>query len=300
MSGWLRVTLEGSADDAPRLEEALSAAGAIAIVLEDAGEDSKYESWPTEQPLWKTMHVSGLFPNDGNARQGLAARLSPEMREGMRVSEVPETDWVRAGRERVGPMRFGDRLWVSPSWADPPPEAGSGVVIRLDPGLAFGTGTHPSTRLCLEYLAGMDLSGRFVVDYGCGSGILAIAALALGAGRCVAVDIDPRALDATRANAMRNGVHRDLEVGLPDEMADALRRVDRAVADVVVANVLAAPLAALVERFRALARCGGELLLAGILTEQAGGLVDAYNPWFRLSVARTVGDWVLLAGPRTR
>jgi len=138
------------------------------------------------------------------------------------------------------------------------------------------------------------------VDYGCGSGILGIAALALGAGRCVAVDIDPRALDATRANAVRNGVNRDLEVGLPDEKAGALRRADRAGADVVVANVLAAPLAALVETFRGLARCGGELLLAGILTEQARGLVDAYNPWFRLSVARTLGDWVLLAGPRTR
>ena len=299
-SGWLRVSLECRSEEADAVEEALEVAGAGAILVEDAGEEPRFESWPPDRPLWGRMLVSGLFPAGIDALARMAGRVSPEVLDTARTSELPETDWVRAGRERIRAMRFGDRLWVIPTWVERPPEAESGVVVRLDPGLAFGTGSHPSTALCLRYLAGLDLAGRLVIDYGCGSGILGIAALGLGAGRCLAVDVDPQALEAARENAIRNRLAERFDVVSPRTVADALRRSESSTADILVANLLAAPLAGLAGTFGDLVAHGGELALSGILTGQAGGLIDAYAPWFALTVADQDEDWVLLAGSRTR
>ena len=298
--GWLRISLECPGEVAEGIEEALVAAGAIAITLEDAGEELRLESWPPERPLWRAVRVSGLFARDGDGLERVAALVPPGVLDTLRAGELPDTDWVRAGRERVGPMRFGDRLWVVPTWAEPPPEAAPGVVVRLDPGLAFGTGAHPSTRLCLRRLAAMDLAGRTVIDYGCGSGILGIAAIALGASRCVAVDIDPQALESARENADHNRIIDVFDIMSPQAVDDAIRGADFAMSDVLVANVLAGPLAALAGTFRELVGHGGDLILSGILANQADALVEAYAPWFGLSIAASEDEWILLAGPRVR
>ena len=299
-TGWVRVALECPGDGADAVEEALSAAGAIAISLEDGGEETRFESWPPDRALWGRVRVRGLFPAGVDGVGRLAGRLPPEVLETARVSELPDADWVRAGQERFEPMRFGERLWVSPTWAEPSVEAGSEVVVRLDPGLAFGTGSHPSTRLCLRRLAGLDLAGKLVIDYGCGSGILGIAALALGAGRCLAVDIDPQALEAARENACRNRVTDHFDIMSPSAAADAIRRSETSKSDILVANVLAGPLAVLAGTFRDLVGHGGELMLSGILAGQAGGLIEAYAPSFRLATVDREDEWALLAGPRAR
>lgn len=299
-TGWVRVALECPGDGAPAVEEALSAAGAIAVSLEDAGEEPRFESWPPDRALWGRVRVRGLFPAGVDGVGRLAGRLPPEILETARVSGLPDADWIRAGQERFKPMRFGERLWISPTWAEPPPEAGSGVVVRLDPGLAFGTGSHSSTRLCLRRLAGLDLAGKLVIDYGCGSGILGIAALALGAGRCLAVDLDPQALEAARENAHRNRVSDHFDIMSPSAVADALGCSDTSTSDILVANILAGPLAALAGTFRGLVRHGGELMLSGILAGQADGLIEAYAPWFGLEIADREDEWVLLAGLRAR
>ena len=296
--GWTRIEMECGSGGADVLEEALTAAGAFAVSLEEAGGGPRFESWPPDGRLWEKVRVCGLFPREADVLDRVAPHVPPGVLKDARVTDVPETDWVRAGRERVRPMRFGRRLWVSPTWAALPPEAGSGVVVRLDPGLAFGSGSHPTTRLCLQRLADMDLSGRFVVDYGCGSGILGIAALRLGAKRCVAVDVDPRALETARANAVRNGVAERFDAAGPEEAAGASGRAGRPAADVLAANVLAGPLAALAGAFKDLVAPGGELMLAGILEGQAAGLAEACRPWFRLEAAAEEEGWVLLAGPR--
>ena len=302
MGGWTRIALECGRDGVHGLEEAMAAAGAVCVSFEDAGEqagaDPRFESWPPDRPLWGRVRVSGLFPAGADALGRIAPRLSPEVLREAQVSELPATDWVRAGRACIQPVRFGRRLWVSPTWGELPPEAAHGVVVRLDPGLAFGTGTHPSTRLCLQRLAGLDLAGRVVVDYGCGSGILGIAALRLGAKRCLAVDVDPRARDTARRNAARNAVAKGFETMPPEGVADRLGGGGSAGADVLVANLLAEDLASLASVFGALAAQDGELILSGILTGQEGALIEAHAPWFRLEASAGEEDWVLLAGPR--
>ena len=295
---WVRIALECPREKAGAIEEALAAAGAIAISLEDGGEELRLEAWPPDRPLWRTLRVAGLFPADVNGLERVAPLLPPSVLENAQVSELPETDWVRMGQQRFRPTRFGDRLWVSPTWADLPPEAASGAVVRLDPGLAFGTGTHPSTRLCLRQLAGMDLGGKLVVDYGCGSGILGIAALALGAARCIAVDIDPQALEAARKNAKGNLVNQDFDIMSPQAAIDAFRGSEIPASDMLVANVLAGPLVALADTFREFVVQGGEVILSGILVDQAGIVVDAYAPWCRLAIAAREDDWLMLAGSR--
>ena len=299
-SGWHRIVFVCPHAEAGAVEEALEGCGAAAISLEDAGEEPRFESWPPDRSLWDNVRVSGLFPAGTDCLERMEGRIPPRILETVRLSDLAETDWVRAGRNRSRPMRFGDRLWVCPTWIDPPPEAASGVVVRLDPGLAFGTGSHPSTELCLRRLAALDLAGKLVIDYGCGSGILGIAALGLGAKRCLAVDIDPQAREAARENALRNRMAAHFDIMSPVAVADAHRRSEATTSDILVANILAAPLAALAVTFRDLVAPGGELILSGILSDQAGGLIEAYSPWFGLAVADTNEDWVLLAGLRTR
>jgi ribosomal protein L11 methyltransferase len=291
---FLQLTLDiGRADPAP-VEEQLARLGALSVTLEDAADDPVLEPAPGETPLWPSVRLRALFEG-GTDRRRLAVALEHAQaiaasRAGAwRFDDIPDKAWEREWLKDFRPMRFGRRLWVCP--AGLPAGDPDAVRIDLDPGLAFGTGTHPTTALCLEWLESRDLAGRDVVDFGCGSGILAIAALKLGAGRVRAVDIDPQALLATRENAARNGVEAGLEVTSDAGLADRS-------ADLIVANILAGPLVALAPAFAAALRPPGELALSGLLTEQADAVTGAYRPWFDIALTATRDGWGLVSGRR--
>lgn len=274
--------MAATADGAWPLSEELEALGASSVSLEPcAGSTAQLEPAPGATPLWPELIVAALFDAEGAAgavATRLRARgLDPELRPHR------GRDWVAAGREGFGPRLFGGRLWVVPDWCEPPADAGS--VVFLSPGLAFGTGSHPTTGLCLQWLAETDLAGKHVIDYGAGSGILALAAARLGAARVVAVDNDPQALAAARANAKHNGLN--VEVLAPEALPAAE-------ADIVVANILARPLVALSDVLVSRLRPGGRLVLAGVTGDQADAVAAAYAGRARLVGRAARGEWVRL------
>lgn len=238
----------------------------------------------------------GLFPADADlaaAESLLRSALPGADALIFSAREVADEDWLRRWQEGVEPMRFGPRLWVRPAGKPLPAGAArDAVIVDLDPGLAFGTGTHPSTALCLDWLAAAALAGRHLLDYGCGSGILAIAALKLGAGRATAVDVDPQALIATRDNAARNGVADRIEVLAPEQLPESLR------VDALVANILANPLVALAPRLALHLRTGGKLALAGLLPNQRERIVCAYRRWFDFEPPAVRDGWLRLSARR--
>jgi ribosomal protein L11 methyltransferase len=260
------------------------------VTLEDAADDPVLEPGPGETPLWPTVIVKALFDADTDPA-ALARALAEALPDGPtpRFEVLADQAWERVWLEDFRPMCFGRRLWVCPGGL--PAGAADAIRIELDPGLAFGTGTHPTTALCLEWLDGQDLADCSVVDYGCGSGILAVAAAKLGAANVVAVDIDPQALIATRDNALRNRVAGALTV--TGELALAPRG-----ADVVLANILAGPLIELAPRFAEALVPGGRLALSGLLPGQADAVTAAYRPWFHIETITTRDGWVLLSARR--
>ena len=286
----LQLTFDvGSADPAP-IEEALTLLGATSVTLEDAADNPVLEPAPGETPLWPTIRIRALFQADadrGAIEAGLVELLPATTTLCFELLEdrLWEREWLRD----FHPMRFGRRLWVCPDGQ----AAGDAQAVRvaLDPGLAFGTGTHPTTALCLEWLDGSELAGCRVVDYGCGSGILAIAALKLGAAEVLAFDIDPQARLATRDNAVRNGVADRLTVAAtaPHEPASC---------DALVANILAGPLTELAGRFATLLQPGGRIALSGVLAEQAETVAAAYGRWFMIDATTVRDGWALLSGSR--
>jgi ribosomal protein L11 methyltransferase len=247
--------------------------GACSVTFSDAGDEPVLEPAPGETPFWGKTRITGLFES-GTDLDALAR----DLRSTLEVDELPEhrimvladRDWEREWLRDFGPMRFGDRLWVCPAGSHP--DDGGAVVVRLDPGLAFGTGTHATTALCLEWLDGLELEGRRMLDYGCGSGVLAIAALKLGCSDAHAMDIDVQAVTATRQNAAHNGVDDRLTVTAG---ADTIEGTF----DVVVANILAGPLVELAATISMLVAPNGRLALSGILEDQADDVRDAYAPW---------------------
>lgn len=291
----LRIRLDGL--DAEAVETACFTAGACSVTFTDQRDDAILEPAPGEFRLWPATRLEAVFDAAiANAawRAALAARLElpPAALEFAPIADrVWEREWLRDFR----PLRFGRRLWISPHELQPPPEAladPATVLLRLDPGLAFGTGTHATTAMCLEWLdATVDSSSLRCIDYGCGSGILAIAALKLGAARAAGFDIDPQALIATRDNAAANGVAERLEI----IAADAALQPG---ADLIVANILAGPLVELAPRLAALCAPGGKLALAGLLDSQADEVLLAYRPWFNLGVQASRDGWTCLAGSR--
>ena len=286
----LQLTFDvGSADPAP-IEETLTSLGATSVTLEDAADDPVLEPAPGETPLWPTIRLRALFREDADPRAieaGLVELLPPTTL--LRFEVLEDRPWEREWLRDFHPMRFGRRLWVCPDGQT----AGDANAVRvaLDPGLAFGTGTHPTTALCLEWLDGSELRGCRVIDYGCGSGILAIAALKLGAAEAFAYDIDPQARLATRDNAARNGVADRLTIA-----ATAPREPESC--DVLVANILAGPLAELTDQFAALLRPGGRIALCGLLPEQVESVAVAYAPWFMIGATTVRDGWALLSGSR--
>jgi ribosomal protein L11 methyltransferase len=295
---WLELSLTLRSDQQESVETALEDVGALAITLLDADADTTNEQAILEPavgetPLWVTIVLTALFEADTD-RNGLVhvlGELLPDLApEQIGFREVADQDWTRVWMDQFKPMRFGERLWIYP-WNIEPPGDADAVIVRLDPGLAFGTGTHPTTALCLEWLDHADLAGKNVIDYGCGSGVLAIAAALLGAQRVVAIDNDPQALEASLDNAERNGVATQLELHLPG--ADT-----GAPADLLVANILAGPLHELAPLFAANVKAGGALALSGILNGQHEELVARYAEWFDDLVVTTREDWVRIDGRR--
>ncbi|HJU07972.1 MAG TPA: 50S ribosomal protein L11 methyltransferase, partial [Rhodanobacteraceae bacterium] len=248
-------------------------------------------------PLWRTLVLNALFDGDAdrlalvNALHHALPQLSPDV---IRLREVADRDWERAWMDRFRPMRFGKRLWIYPWNIEPPDDDRDAAVVRLDPGLAFGTGTHPTTALCLEWLDGIDLSGKTLIDYGCGSGVLAIAALKLGAARAIGVDNDPQALLASRDNAERNGVADRLSLHTPNELPDDIR------CDALVANILSQPLHDLAPRFATLLKPQAPFALSGILAGQERELLDRYARcgFNALEIAQRE-DWIRISGLRS-
>jgi ribosomal protein L11 methyltransferase len=296
---WLELSIAVGAAQQQRVEAALEDLGALSITLRDAEADtpderSIFEPGVGETPLWERVVLDALF-DAGADRSGLThalADLVPELSpERLTFREVEEQDWTRAWMDQFQPMRFGRRLWIYPWNIEPPATDADAATVRLDPGLAFGTGTHPTTALCLEWLDATDLTGRTVVDYGCGSGVLAIAALKLGAARVIAVDNDDQALLATRDNAQRNGVADRLDPCSPAAMPSLQ-------ADALVANILAGPLHELAPLFASSVRPGGTLALSGILAGQQDELLARYGEWFEDADVAVCDGWVRISARR--
>jgi len=292
---WCTLALEVSGGHAESVADALEAAGAVSIDTSDADagtdrEQARFAEPGAESAPWRRCRLDALFPEGSDvvaiamvclAGAGAAAGAT------IKAGRLEDTDWVAASQKQFEPIKVTPRLWVVPTWhAAPDPQA---INIVLDPGAAFGTGSHPTTRLMLEWLESEITGGERVLDYGCGSGILAIAAMRLGASAATGVDIDPLALEAARYNSLQN----DVEV----EFFDAARQLDCA-ADLTVANILANPLRMLAPLIAAHTRSGGALALAGILVPQAGEVIDAYAAWFDLRVTGGEGEWVRLSGKR--
>ena len=278
--------------DLGAVEEALAQVGACSITFLDRGGEPVLEPKPGEVRLWSDTLVRALFDGTHEAIRTLgelAQRLGPAIASAARLRRVEDRNWERAWLVDWKSMRFGRRLWVCPTTADAPQDPDA-VVVRLDPGLAFGTGTHPTTALCLQFLDAMPLSGRSLIDYGCGSGILGIAALKLGASHVTAVDLDPQALMATRENALRNGVSSAIEA----QDVDAPLRP----ASCVVANILAGPLIELAPLLTEACEPGGDLILSGLLKAQAHAVKAAYEPGF--DNVRVVGrdEWCCISARR--
>ncbi len=286
----IEFPLEGLGPDA--VEAALLASGAQSITFLDAGDEAVLEPAVGEMRLWHDTLVRALFDAGSDAAGNLsrlAASLGPQITRSARVHGVEDRVWERVWLDDWKSQRFGARLWVCPTSAAAPADPAA-VIVRLDPGLAFGTGTHPTTALCLEALDGLDLAGKTVLDYGCGSGILAIAALKLGAVRAFAVDLDPQALIASAENAARNGVAARLQV---QGSAAALPPCD-----CVAANILAATLLELLPLLAGACRAGAHLLLSGVLSSQAEAVASAYAPQFDLLQIWHRDDWCCLHARR--
>lgn len=289
---WIQIKLNATNDNAEAIGDMLmEETGAVSVTFLDAKDTPVFEPLPGETRLWGDTDVVALYEADMDTSLILQQiKASNMLAEGFahKVEQVEDKDWEREWMDNFHPMQFGSRLWICPSWREvPDPQA---VNVMLDPGLAFGTGTHPTTALCLEWLDNLDLSGKTVIDFGCGSGILAIAAIKLGAAKVIGIDIDPQALLASKDNAARNGVEDQIEVYLPKDQPEGL------VADVVVANILAGPLRELSPIIKGLLKPGGQLAMSGILDTQAESVAEFYRDDLELDPIAEKSEWCRISG----
>lgn len=296
---WIQAVIQTTPEQSSELEDLLMAIGAQAVTMRDGADQPIYEPKLGTTPLWNQVTLIALFDAEQPLAEQMAqlsALYSQEYGQDFptyKLELVEDKDWVREWMDTFKPMPFGDRLWICPSWLEP--EDPQAVNLKLDPGLAFGTGTHATTALCLKWLDGQDVTGKTTVDFGCGSGILGIAALLLGAKHMVGIDIDPQAVLATNENAERNDIAKDaLEVYLPEDAPQTQ-------ADIVLANILAGPLVELKDAILSYLLPGGDLVLSGILASQAQDVVDAYSQecddievteqegWVRITARKATG-----------
>ncbi|MFJ5333335.1 50S ribosomal protein L11 methyltransferase [Pectobacterium sp. CHL-2024] len=290
---WIQLKINTSGNVAEQLGDVMMESGAVSVTFQDTHDTPVFEPLPGETRLWGDTDAIALYDAETDMNAVIAIlEQEPLLGVGFKhkIEQLEDKDWEREWMDNFHPMQFGKRLWICPSWRDiPDPTA---VNVMLDPGLAFGTGTHPTTALCLQWLDGLDLEGKTIIDFGCGSGILAIAALKLGAARAIGIDIDPQAIQASRDNAQRNGVSERLELYLPkDQPADLS-------ADVVVANILAGPLRELAPLISDLPKAGGHLGLSGVLATQAEGVAEAYADKFTLDPVAEREEWCRITGQR--
>lgn len=299
---WIQLKALISPTQAEAMEESLMAAGACSVTYEDAKDQPVLEPELGTTPLWDATIITGLFTADEDMQQvhtianSVFQHLTQENLPEYRVEILENQDWTRTWMEHFKPMQFGSRLWICPSWQDAPDA--NAVNLLLDPGLAFGTGTHPTTALCLKWLDGQGdtLSNKLVIDYGCGSGILGIAALLLGASKVVGVDNDPQALLASNDNLLRNNLESaQLETYLPNDLASNSPTIQ---ADILLANILAQPLYELRDRLAKLTKTGGQIVLSGILEDQAVDLRSHYETHFIMDAVVIEDGWARLTGTK--
>ena len=292
---WVQITLSSSPENSEFLEDMLLLCGAGAVSMLDGSDQPVFEPIKGTTPLWQDTQVMGLFEadTDGDALldylgNGWLAAFANTPFPNYKLEILEDKDWERQWMDRFEPLQFGSRLWVCPSWKPvPDPMA---VNLMLDPGLAFGTGSHPTTALCLQWIAEQDWQGKTVIDYGCGSGILAIGTILMGAERVLGVDNDTQALTATKDNAQRNGIAAQaIPVFLPED-------TPQEAVDVMLANILAGPLIEMAAHLAELTKVRGLITLSGILEHQADAVVEAYSPWFDMHTVVSKDEWVRIDG----
>lgn len=299
---WTEIVIEVERDHAEALSDALMDAGALSVSVEDADEGTEAEQplfgepgMEPKEAAWEHSRVVALVPADADHAAVVAeaaATIELAAAPSYTTRPVEEQDWVRLTQSQFDPIHIGKNIWVVPSWHDAPDP--NGLVLELDPGLAFGTGSHPTTRLCMEWLEANPPAGLSVLDYGCGSGILAMVAKKLGAARVLGVDIDPQAIESARYNSERNRC--DIEYFLPEEFADSSHPQ---IFDVVVANILSSPLKLMAPMLSPKVAPGGHLVLSGILVRQADEVAAAYAPFIKMTVWSEHEGWVVLSGQST-
>lgn len=289
---WIQIKLNATNQNAEPISDMLmEKTGALSVTFLDAKDTPVFEPLPGETRLWGDTDVLALYDAEIDTQLVIQQiQTSQLLADGFayKIEQIEDKDWEREWMDNFHPMKFGERLWICPSWREiPDPNA---VNVLLDPGLAFGTGTHPTTALCLQWLDSLDLSGKTVIDFGCGSGILAIAAIKLGAAKVIGIDIDPQALLASKDNAARNGVADKIEVYLPQNQPDNL------VADVVVANILAGPLRELSPVIKSLIKPGGQLAMSGVLNTQAEDVANYYRDELSIDPIAEQEEWCRITG----
>jgi ribosomal protein L11 methyltransferase len=286
--GWLQLETDLGNPPTEELENLLEEVGAVAISLRDGGDNPLLEPAPGETPIWPTVILTALFPDDLTATDIRAALTGLLPGAALRFAHIAEQDWQANFEQELRPQQFGQRLWIIPTDAYVVPE--DGITIVLSPGLAFGSGSHPTTAMCLEWLESLPLEGRNVLDYGCGSGILGLSAAALGAKQVTMTDIDPQALTATAENAANNNLSNGIRVHFPEKITDSVQH------DVLVANILSGTLIELGPRLNGLMRPGASLAITGILADQAAQVCSAWSGWADMTIGAQVRQWVMLTG----
>lgn len=292
---WLQLKIQTEKPHVEEISNWLSENGALSVTYQDAADQPLFEPPPGETPLWLLVTITGLYDMDIDSDH-VTSMLEQQFKtkiSSCKSELLEDKDWVRSWMDDFKPMDFGNDLWIIPSHHDAPSDSATNIV--LDPGLAFGTGTHPTTAMCLRWLAANPPSDKTVIDYGCGSGILAIAAAKLGAISVLAIDNDPQALTATDDNAQRNKIERIITTQHSDK--DIEQRCD-----LIIANILAGPLTSLVSRFSDILTTDvtkeTQIILSGLLVTQSDELIESYKPYFKLELSATDGDWGLLTGKR--
>ena len=297
---WLQIHITVEQAQVDFTETLLSSLGAVSVTLDDAENQDLLEPLPGETPLWNKVIVTGIYAQEDDETIDVAA-LETFIRtqlptEPMRSEFLEDQEWERTWMDAYEPIQIAEKYWIVPEWMEAP-EADA-VNIKLDPGLAFGTGNHASTFLCLQWLGKTDVKDKIVIDYGCGSGILGVAALLLGAKKVYATDIDPQAVLATQQNAELNGVLENLYVGLPEEFNTEFKDKQ---ADILVANILAGPLMSLAEEFSTLIKSEGEFALAGVIEEQVADVSSVYSEFFDIvEVEKRDETWCRISGSRKK
>ncbi|MDV2468765.1 50S ribosomal protein L11 methyltransferase [Acinetobacter chinensis] len=295
---WLQIHITVDQAQVDFTETLLSSLGAVSVTLDDAENQDLLEPLPGETPLWNKVIVTGIYAQEDDETIDVAS-LETFIRtqlptEPMRSEFLEDQEWERTWMDAYEPIQIAEKYWIVPEWMEAP-EADA-VNIKLDPGLAFGTGNHASTFLCLQWLGKTDVKDKVVIDYGCGSGILGVAALLLGAKKVYATDIDPQAVLATKQNAELNGVLENLYVGLPEEFNAEFKGKQ---ADILVANILAGPLMSLAEEFSTLIKSEGEFALAGVIEEQVTDVTGVYSEFFDIvEIEKRDENWCRISGKR--